>query len=186
MKTLSAIVLTFAVASISHAQPSANTGKRADKSDKPRIAVVEFTPAANASPMTAEAKRQLQASIAFALHDTQKFHVIDVRHTRDATQSLLPTLNADGPTSAVVKVGQQLGVHYVLTGMVTEYNLKDGKATMKARLVEVATGDVKYAGEIAKESTSEMSQRAGAPEMMLKVLRPGIATLTEKLSERMR
>lgn len=181
-----AVFLGITLTSILTAQPSANDVNRADKSAKARIAVVEFTPGEKSMGMTYEAKRQVQASIAFSLYETQNFDVIDVRHTRDATQAILPTLNHDGPTTAVVKIGKQLGVSYVLTGTVTEYNLTDGRATMHTRLIEVATGDVKYSGEISQHSASKMSARAGAAEMMTKVLKPGIQSLTEKLTERLR
>lgn len=152
-----------------------------------RAAVIEFSPAANVSPMTHEAKRHLQASIAFALEKSHKFSIVDVRHTRNASQSILAAVNDDKSTAAAVKVGKQLGVSYVLTGTVADYDPKGGEgfgyARLRARLVEVATGDVKYSGEIAQKGTNPMST-TGAAEMQTRVLMPAIGRLAEALCEK--
>jgi hypothetical protein len=134
--------------------------------------------------MTHEAKRQLQASVAFALVESDRFDVYDVRHTRDASQGNLPAVNDERSTAAAVKVGKQLGVAYVLTGMVTEYTPKGdggfGYATLRTRLVEVATGQVRYAGETVQKGTSAM-RTTGVAEMHTKVLKPAIEQLTATL-----
>ena len=75
-------------------QPQSKPGE----ASRARIAVIEFTPGTNASGMTAEGKRQLQSSIAFSLHSSGKFDVVDVRRTRDVTQRDLLELN--GPSTA--------------------------------------------------------------------------------------
>jgi TolB-like protein len=146
-----------------------------------KAAVVEFTPGPNASGMTAEAKRHLQASIAFSLEESLRFDIVDVRHTREASQGTLPAVNNDSSTAAAVKVGKQLGVAYVLTGTVLEYTAKPGQAILRTRLVEVATGNVKYSGEIVQKATSPM-RTAGASEMQTKVLKPAVEKLTEALT----
>ena len=172
MKNLfTAFILAIALAGVSLAQSS-----------KPRIAVIEFTPGPNASAMTAEAKRHLQASIANSIHSTRAFEVVDVRNTRAATQDSLPAINGEGSTSTAVRVGKLLGVNYVLTGSVVEYNTKVGQATVRTRFIEVATGKVKYSGETTQQSTTPMSARAGEPEMMTKVLKPFIQKLTATLT----
>src|SRR5688572_25742967 len=102
MKNLfTAIALGIALAGVSFAQT-----ERADKSTKPRIAVIEFSD--KSGTMTAEAKRQLQSSIAFALVKDREFEVPDVRQTRAATGI------ADVGTSTAVRIGKLLGVNYVL------------------------------------------------------------------------
>ena len=171
-----AAILATVLAGISLAQTSSKGG-----SSKARIAVVEFTPGPNASGMTAEAKRQLQSSIAFSLFETRRFDVVDVRNTRAATQADLSAINS-GSTAAAVKVGKQLGVSYVLTGTVAEYDTKGGQVTLKTRLIEVATGKVKFSGETSGQSASAMTARAGAAEMMSKVVKPAIERLTAKLT----
>lgn len=174
-RLITAVVLGVMMAGVSVAQ---------GQSGKVKAAVIEFTPGANASEMTAEAKRQLQASIAFSLTQSRRFDIVDVRHTRDASQSTLAAVNNDSSTAAAVKVGKQLGVSYVLTGTVTEYTAKGdggfGYATLQTRLVEVATGDVKYSGKIAQKGTSAM-RTTGTAEMHTKVLKPAIEQLTEML-----
>lgn len=176
-----AFILGIALASVSLAQASSKEAQRAGGSSKPRIAVVEFTPGPNASGMTAEGKRQLQASIAFSLFETRRFDVVDVRNTRAATQADLSAING-GSTAAAVKVGKLLGVNYVLTGTVTEYDTKGGQVTLKTRLIEVATGKVKYSGETTGQSTRAMTARAGVAEMMSKVVKPAIEKLTARLA----
>lgn len=154
------------------------------QSAKVKVAVIEFTPGANVSGMTPEAKRQLQASIAFSLTKTQRFDVVDVRRTRAASQSSLAAVNGDSSTAAAVKVGKQLRVSYVLTGTVPEYTAKGdggfGYVTLRTRLVNVATGEVKNSGDIAQKGTSEM-RTTGVAEMHTKVLKPAIEKLTETL-----
>ncbi|WP_229599200.1 hypothetical protein [Runella sp. CRIBMP] len=144
-----------------------------------KVAVVEFTPSLNASGMTAEAKRQLQASIAFRLMKTNRFHVVDVRHTREASQADLAAVNG-ASTAAAVRVGKQLKVSYVLTGTVEEYNTK-GSATLKTQLVEVATGKVKYTVELSHQSPKEM-RTGGDVEMKTYVLLPITLRLAETLT----
>lgn len=149
-----------------------------------KAAVVEFTPGANVSGMTHEAKRHLQASIANKLVESEKFDIVDVRHTRDASQAILAEVNDDRSTAAAVRVGKQLGVSYVLTGTVAEYNPKGGgglgSTVLKARLVEVATGRVRYSGEIAQKGIRPM-HGAGTQEMQANVLKPAIERLVAEL-----
>ncbi len=149
-----------------------------------KAAVVEFTPGTNVTGMTHEAKRHLQASIANWIVESEKFDVADIRHTREASQAILAEVNNPNSTAAAVKVGKQLGVAYVLTGTVPEYNPKGGdgfgSATLRVRLVEVATGRVHYSGEIAQKGTRKMNG-AGVAEMQANVLKPAIRRLVEAL-----
>ncbi|MGD9627638.1 MAG: CsgG/HfaB family protein [Pyrinomonadaceae bacterium] len=179
MKNLSiAFVLGIALAGLTIAQ--APSKGAANRTKKVRIAVVEFTPGPNASVMTAEAKRQLQASLAFALVESDLFDVVDVRNTRSATQASLEAINGGTSTSAAVKAGKHLSVSYVLTGVVSEYDTS-GSATLKARLVEVATGKVKYTGATSQQAAGTM-RSGGAAEMQTKVLKPLIRKLTDSLT----
>lgn len=173
MKNLfTAFILAIALAGVSLAQGA---------SKAPRMAVVEFTPGPKASVMTFEAKRHLQASVASSINNTRKFQVVDVRNTRFASQANLAALNGSGSTAAAVKLGKQLDVAYVLTGTVIEYDTKGGQVRMSTRFIEVATGKVKYSGEITHQSTTEI-RAGGEAEMMSKVLKPAIIELTAKLT----
>lgn len=174
---IAVVILGAALAGRTLAQ-SPSTGSSI-KTEKVKVAVVEFTPGLNASGMTAEAKRQLQASIAFRLMKTNRFHVVDVRHTREASQADLAAVNG-ASTAAAVRVGKQLKVSYVLTGTVEEYNTK-GSATLKTQLVEVATGKVKYTVELSHQSPKEM-RTGGDVEMKTYVLLPITLRLAETLT----
>ena len=114
----------------------------------------------------------------------KRFHVVDVRWTRDASQGDLAAIN-EGSTAAAVKVGKQLGVSYVLTGTVVEYTPQGadgfGLVILKTQLVEVATGKVKHAGETTQRSTSAMRTN-GAAEMHTKAVRPALEKLTATLA----
>jgi TolB-like protein len=157
-----AIVLGIALAGVSFAQ--------SEKSTKPRIAVIEFSDAS--TTMTAEAKRQLQSSIAFALVKNREFEVPDVRNTRAATQG--------GGTA--VSIGKKLGVDYVLTGTVTEYSTTAGRMTVRTQLVKVGTGKLILAGDTTAQSTGTMTMNAGHAEMSAKVVKPLIQKLTATLT----
>jgi hypothetical protein len=189
MKNLfAAVILGIALAGVSLAHPSSaeKTGEQqAAKAAKVKVAVIEFSPGPNAAGMPPEAKRQLQASLAFALFESDRFDVVDVRRTRDASQSELAALNGGSSTAAAVKLGKQRGVSYVLTGTVVEYMPKSadgfGRVILKTWLIEVATGKVKHAGETTQLSTSAM-RTTGAAEMQTKALKPAIEKLTEMLA----
>jgi hypothetical protein len=176
MKNLfTALILGIALAGVSLAYPSSK-----EKAGEVKMAVVEFTPAPNVSGMTFEAKRHLQASLAYALVETDRFKVVDVKWTRDASQGNLEALNVGSSTAAAVKLGKQLGVSYVLTGIVVEYVPKGadsfGLVILKTRLIEVATGKVKYTSEMTQRSTSAM-RTTNAAEMHTKALKPAVEKL---------
>lgn len=183
MKNLfTAVILGIALAGVSLAQTSS---ERNAKGSELKLAVIEFSPGANASEMKDDAKRQLQTSLAFALFKTDQFDVVDVRNTRNASQGDLAALNNGSSTAAAVKLGKQLGVSYVLTGTVVEYTPKDadgfGRVILKTRLIEVATGKVKYAGETTQQSTGAM-RTTGTAEMHSKTVKPAIDKLTATLA----
>ena len=189
MKNLfTAVILgiAFAGVSLAHTSSEEKAGERqAGKAAEVKVAVIEFSPGPNASGMTAEAKRQLQASLAFALFESDRFDVVDVRRTRAASQGDLAAINGGSSTAAAVKLGKQLGVSYVLTGTVVEYTPKGadgfGRVILKTRLIEVATGKVKHAGETTQRSTSAMRTN-GAAEMQTKAMKPAIEKLTATLA----
>ena len=194
MKSLfTAVILgiAFAGVSLAHTSSVKNIGeektieRQAARAAGVKVAVVEFSPGPNASGMIPEAKRQLQASLAFALVKSNRFDVVDVRRTRDASQGDLAAINGGSSTAAAVKLGKQLGVSYVLTGTVVEYTPKGadgfGQVILKTRLIEVATGKIKHEGETTQTSTSAMRTN-GAAEMQTKAMKPAIEKLTEALA----
>ena len=182
-KLFTAVILGIALTGVSLAQTASE--KKAFEGKTVKIAVVEFTPGPDASGMTPEAKRHLQASLAFALVESDKFDVVDVRRTRAASADDLAAINGGSSTAAAVKLGKQLGVSYVLTGAVAEYTPKGadgfGLVIMKTRLIEVATGKVQHAGETVQRSTSAMRTN-GAAEMQTKAIKPANEKLTATLA----
>ncbi len=188
MKNLfTAIIVGIALVGVSlaHNSTQKKAGQRqTDKAAEVKLAVIEFSPG-HVSGMTSEAKRQLQASLAFALVESDRFDVVDVRRTRAVSQGDLAAINGDSSTTAAVKLGQRLGVSFVLTGTVVEYTPKGadgfGHVILKTRLIEVATGKVKYAGEIAQRSTSAM-RTSGVVELQTKAVKPAIEKLTATLA----
>jgi hypothetical protein len=189
MKNLfAAVILGIALAGVSLANTSSEekAGEgQAGKAAVVKVAVIEFSPGPNASGMTVEAKRHFQASLAFALFESDRFDVVDVRRTRAASQGDLAAINDGSSTAAAVKLGKQLGVSYVLTGTVVEYTPKGadgfGLVIMKTRLIEVATGKVKHVGETTQRSMSAM-RTDGAAEMHTKAIKPAIEKLTATLA----
>ena len=188
MKTLfTAVILgiAFAGVSLAHTSSEEKAGEQqVAKAAGVKVAVIEFSPGPNASGMTAEAKRHLQASLAFALFESDRFDVVDVRRTRAASAGDLAALNG-GSSAAAVKLGRQLGVSYVLTGTVVEYTPQGadgfGLVILKTQLIEVATGKVKHAAETTQRSTSAMRTN-GAAEMQTKAVKPAIEKLTATLA----
>lgn len=174
-----ALVLGLAPAT-GRAQHSSAAGARV------KVAVVEFTSGPNASGMTFEAKRHMQASLAFVLYESKRFDVVDVRRTRAASQADLVAINGGSSTAAAVRLGKQLGVSYVLAGTVEEYTPQGrdgfGRVLLKTRLVEVATGKVRYVGDTMQRSTSAM-RTDGAAEMQTKAMKPALEKLTATLAE---
>ena len=189
MKNLfTAVILGIAFAGVSLAQTSSEekTGERyAGKAAEVKVAVIEFIPEPNASGMTPEAKRQLQASLAFALVESDRFDVVDVRRTRAASQGDLAGINGGSSTAAAVKLGKELGVSYVVTGTVVEYTPqgadKFGLVILKSQLIEVATGKVKHAGETTQRSTSEM-RTTNPAELHTRAVRPAVEKLAATLA----
>ena len=181
---LRTIILGIALAGVALAQTSSE--ERNGRATEIKMAVVEFSPAAKASGMTPEAKRQLQAGVAAALEKTRKFDIADVRWTRDESQENLAALNGGSSTAAAVKLGKKLDVKYVLVGTVEEYTPKGadgfGFIVMKTRLIEVATGKVKYSSETTQQSTSKMSTN-GVAEMHAKTVMPAVKKLAAMIAE---
>jgi TolB-like protein len=174
-----ALILGVAFAGVSLAQTSSAA------TAKVNVAVLEFTPGPNAPGMTYEAKRHMQATLAYELSVSKRFRVVDVRNTREASQADLAAINGGASTAAAVRLGKQLGVSYVLVGTVEEYTPQGGdgfgRVVLKTRFIEVATGKVKHADETAQRSTSAM-RTTNAAEMHTRTMRPALQKLAATLA----
>jgi TolB-like protein len=170
-----AILFTFTLAGVSLAQTVSKAEldpARADKSTKPRIAVLEFKAEPNASAIGADGTQTLQNGIASAMAKLGNLNVVDVRKTNAAVQNEYLTLNGYGNGIAnAVKIGKLLGVNYVMTGTVTDYNHKlgGGSFAVKVQIIDVATGKVKRSGE-ANHSVTKIGP--GTLDMTEKVIKP--------------
>ncbi len=180
--SVSMLALVFGIAStgVSFARtPPQGNGKV-------EMAVVEFSPGPNAPGMTFEAKRQMQATTAYLLAQTNRFHVVDVRWTRSVSQADQATINGSPSTAAAVKVGKQLRVSYILIGTVEEYTPQGGdgygRLVLKHRLVEVATGKVKHSGVTTQRSTAAM-RTSNAAEMQTRTVKPALEQLTATIAQ---
>ena len=165
-KILTAIILGIAMAGVTFAQ-----AKGTVKGSETDIALVEFTPNANASDVPADIKRQLQTMIAAALANSKAYDVYDIRHTRNATQSNLDAINNESSTTAAARVGKQLNVKYVVTGIVTGYDIDNGSISAKVRMIEVSTGKVTYKGEFSHQAQLKLVGNARLGEMKSKVVK---------------
>lgn len=139
--------------------------------------MVEISVERNAANLTDQAKRNPQTALSTSLNHIPEFDVYDTRHTRNASQADLAAING----AAAVRVGKQLNVAYVLIGTVTEYDTQ-GSATIKTRLVEVATGKVNHSGETAQQATMKMNPNASAVEMQAKVMKAAIDKMTATIT----
>lgn len=173
------LVLGMTFAGVSNARPQSSGMARV------KMAVTEFSPASSVPPMTHEAKRHMQASLAYALAETKRFHVVDVRNTREASQADLASINGGSSTAPAVRLGKQMGVAYVLTGTIEEYTPQGGdgfgQVRLTYRLIDVATGKVVHAGNVNQRSTAAM-RTTGVAEMHSRTMRPALEKLAATLA----
>ncbi len=178
-----AVILSVVLVGVSYAQAPMTKKARVN------LVVTEFRVGEKATTMTAEAKRHFQASIAFNLEQTKRFKVVDIRRTRSASQPNLTVINAtdEARIAAAARFGRQMGVDYVLVGSVNEYTPKDegghGFSEISVRLIDVATGRVKYTGDFSVRSGSPMKS-GGQAEMQTHVMRHIIDQLADVLGSK--
>ncbi len=184
-----------------------NLVSAADKSTKPKIAVLEFKNKADNQWWFRGGAEAAQDVFVTELVKSGKFRVVE----REQLEALMAeknlTLSGDVDPKQAIKVGKLLGVNYLLTGAVTEYGVTEkgahgsgigglpgfsvGKKTfvaaMNARLIETSTGEILWADEArAEESSSKVSVGGfggGVDDerMFDKVMKPCIQQLTASL-----
>jgi curli biogenesis system outer membrane secretion channel CsgG len=176
----------------------------ADKSAKPRIAVLELKNKADNQWWYHGGAAAAQDVFVTELVKSGKFRVVE----REALEALMQeknlTLSGDVDPKTAVKIGKLLGVNYLLTGAVTEYGTTDkgahgsgigrlpgfsaGKrsfvAAMNARLIDTNTGEIVWADEARAEESSVKVSVGGFgggvddERMFDKVMKPCIQQLT--------
>ncbi|HEX2644618.1 MAG TPA: CsgG/HfaB family protein [Thermoanaerobaculia bacterium] len=179
----------------------------AAKSDKPRLAVLEFKNKADNQWWYHGGATAAQDVFVTELVKSGKFRVVEREQLEALMQEKNLTLSGDVDPSTAVKVGKLLGVNYLLTGAVTEYGVTDkgahgggigrlpgfsaGKrnfvAAMNARLIDTSTGEIVWADEARGEEGSVKVSVGGFgggvddDRMFDKVLKPVIQQLTASL-----
>lgn len=184
-----------------------NLVSAADKSTKPRIAVIEFKNKADNQWWYRGGAEAAQDVFVTELVKSGKFRVVEREQLAALMQEKGLTLSGDVDPSSAIKVGKLLGVNYLLTGSVTEYGTTEkgargpgigglpgfsvGKKTfvaaMNARLIDTSTGEIVWADEgRAEESSSKVfvggfGGGVDDERMFDKVMKPCIQQLTASL-----
>ncbi len=179
----------------------------ADKSTKPRIAVLEFKNKADNQWWYSGGAEAAQDVFVTELVKSQKFRVVEREQLQALMQEKNLSLSGDVDPATAVKVGKLLGVNYLLTGAVTEYGMTDkgahgsgigrlpgfsaGKrsfvAALNARLIDTSTGEVVWADEASAEESSVKVSVGGFGggvddnRMFDKVMKPCIQQLTASI-----
>lgn len=143
-------------------------------SDKPRIAVLEFKNKADNQWWYSGGAEAAQDVFVTELVKSGKFRVVEREQLEALMQEKNLALSGDVDPKTAVKVGKLLGVHYLLTGAVTEYGAMEtsahgwgvgkvpgfsgGKRTftaaMNARIIDCQTGEIVWADEARGEDAN--------------------------------
>ncbi|MEP7010451.1 MAG: CsgG/HfaB family protein [Acidobacteriota bacterium] len=185
-----------------------NLVSAADKSSKPRIAVIEFKNKADNQWWFHGGAEAAQDVFVTELVKSGKFRVVEREQLEALMQEKGLTLSGDVDPKSAIKVGKLLGVNYLLTGSVTEYGAQKkgahggsfgglpgfnvGKTTftaaLNARLIDTSTGEIVWADEARSEESHSNVDVGGfgggvdADERMFdKVMKPCIQQLTASL-----
>jgi curli biogenesis system outer membrane secretion channel CsgG len=202
MKKLVALAVGLAVLAVAVAPAMAA------KSDKPRVAVLEFKNKADNQWWWHGGAAAAQDVFVTELVKSGKFRVVE----REQLEALLKekglSLSGDIDPKTAIRAGKLLGVNYFLTGAVTEYGeegtsasapsvrglpgFSGGKKTftaaMNARLIDTETGEILWADE-GRGEDSHMRLNIGGfgggkdydTRMFDKVMKPIIQQLCASL-----
>jgi curli biogenesis system outer membrane secretion channel CsgG len=173
----------------------------ADKSTKPRLAVLEFKNKADNQWWYSGGAEAAQDVFVTELVKSGKYRVVEREQLAALMEEKNLTLSGDVDPATAVKIGKLLGVNYLLTGAVTEYGNTDvggggfgvsaGKrkfvAAMNARLIDTSTGEIVWADEARAEEASVKVSVFGVGggvddnRMFDKVMKPVIQQLTASI-----
>ena len=173
----------------------------ADKSTKPRLAVLEFKNKADNQWWYSNGGAAAQDVFVTELVKSGKFRVVEREQLEALMREKNLTLSGDVDPSTAVRIGKLLGVNYLLAGAVTEYgntsvggggfgvgaSKKKFVAAMNARLIDTSTGEILWADEAREEEASIKVSVFGVgggvddERMFDKVMKPVIQQLTASL-----
>jgi len=183
------------------------TTHAADKSTKPRLAVLEFKNKADNQWWFHGGAAAAQDVFVTELVKSGKFRVVEREQLEALMSEKNLSLSGDVDPKSAIKFGKLLGVNYLLTGAVTEYGITDkgahgpgigglpsfgvGKrnfvAAINARLIDTSTGEIVWADEATAEESSVKVSVGGFgggvddDRMFDKVMKPCIQKLTASL-----
>jgi curli biogenesis system outer membrane secretion channel CsgG len=183
------------------------TASAADKSTKPRLAVLEFKNKADNQYWWHGGAEAMQDVFVTELVKSGQFRVVEREQLAALMQEKGLALSGDVDPSTAVKMGKLLGVNYLLTGAVTEYGITDkgghgsgigrlpgfsaGKrnfvAAVNARLIDTSTGEIVWADEASATESSVKVSVGGFgggvddDRMFDKVMKPCIQQLTASI-----
>jgi curli biogenesis system outer membrane secretion channel CsgG len=179
----------------------------ADKSEKPRIAVLEFKSKADNQWWYSSGATAMQDVFVTELVKSGKFRVVEREQLAALMDEKNLAISGDIDPSTAVKIGKLLGVNYLLTGAVTEYGVTDkgahgsgigrlpgfsaGKRTFvaaaNARLIDTSTGEIVWADEASAEESSTKVSVGGFgggvddSRMFDKVMKPVVQQLVASI-----
>lgn len=182
----SAVFVSLFVMLVAIFSVTANNSGQRSKSDKPRIAVLEFTaPISDDDRVKKLAAREAQNLFVSELVKTGKFRVVEREQLEAILRRENLPLSGDIDKETAVKIGKLLGVNYVATGAVTEYGVTDKSAhgsgaapyavAIKIKLSDATTGEKAWDGQERSVAT------AAKQEVTAKVMKPCIQKLTASL-----
>ena len=119
------------------------------KSDKPRIAVLEFTADSNvlARAQSMNNLKQISLGVVTELNKVSKIDAIAIKqsHSPLVNQYYQQYLHRSIDPAGAVKIGKLLGVNYVMTGHVKVF---DGKVGLQTQMVKVSSGTIVWTGPV--------------------------------------
>src|SRR5688572_9899564 len=120
---IAALLCTFALTLAASAE---------DKPGKPRIAVIEFKNKADNQWWYHGGAEAMQDVFVTELVKSGKFRVVEREQLQALMEEKNLTLSGDVDPNTAVQIGKLLGVNYLLTGSVTEYEI--GRASCRERV----------------------------------------------------
>lgn len=171
------------------------------QSEKPRIAVLEFSNKSDNHGWWNRGAGAMQDVFVTELVKSGKFRVIDRERLDALMREKNLSLSGDIDPSTAVRAGKLLGVEYFLTGAVTEYgeteaggggwrarvSKKTFVAAANARVIDAETGEILWAdearGEESNVKVSVMGYGGGVDDdrMFDKVMKPVVEQLVASI-----
>ena len=138
-----------------------------DRSGLRSITVVPFRVKA---PLGGELARPWEHKLLTHIVQARRFRVLDREYTAELDREEARLRSGETPLSELVRIGQQLGADYVVTGEITHFELKpevgaelldEASLTVEYRVIESATREVRWANTENANYSRENLQKLG-------------------------